>query len=113
MIRGDGSIQEFCVWDRVAIPEDRRRKGAVTCSQECARKRRKHYLQERKERYRRAARLTQKGKRPGGEEKCDCEAGNHVPGVSGSAKLDDRQPAAAGIATAGIATAGIAREDRA
>ena len=93
MIRGDGSIQEFCVWDRVAIPEDRRRKGAVTCSQECARNRRKHYLLERKERYRRAAGLTQKGKRPGGEEKCACEAGNHVPGVSESAKPDDRQSA--------------------
>jgi len=69
MIREDGSIQEFCVWDRVAIPEHRRRKQAVTCSQECARKRRKHYLLERKERYRKAAGLPRKGVRPGGEKK--------------------------------------------
>jgi len=87
MIREDGSIQEFCVWDRVAIPERRRRKGAVTCSQECARDRRKHYLLERKERYRRAAGLPQKGKVPGGQEKCTHEAGNHVPGVQENAAV--------------------------
>jgi hypothetical protein len=81
MIREDGSIQEFCVWDRVAIPEKRRRKGAVTCSRQCARNRRKHYLLERKERYRKAAGVPKKGQKPGGEEKCVYEAGNRVPGV--------------------------------
>jgi hypothetical protein len=91
MIREDGGIQEFCVWDGVAIPENRRRKGAVTCSKECARNRRKHYLLERKERYRRAAGLPQKGQGPGREEKCAHEAGNHVPGVLESGKPQSRQ----------------------
>ena len=82
MIREDGSIQEFCVWDRVAIPEHRRRKQAVTCCRECARARRKHYLLERKERYRRAAGLSNKGQGTVGEEKCIYGERNHVPGVS-------------------------------
>jgi len=103
MIREDGSIQEFCVWDGVAIPEHRRRKQAVTCSQECARKRRKNYLLERKERYRKAAGLPRKGLRPGGGKKCAYEAGNHVPGVQENAEPDNPEPSAAGTATAGTA----------
>ena len=91
MIREDGSIQEFCVWDGVAIPEKRRRKGAVTCSRQCARNRRKHYLLERIERYRRAAGVPRKGPGPSGEEKCTHGESNHVPGALESGKPQSRQ----------------------
>ena len=82
MIRKDGSIQEFCVWDKAAIPEERRRRRAVTCSKACAGNRRKHYLLERKQRYRKAAGLPRKGLGTVGEEKRVYGQRNHVPGAS-------------------------------
>lgn len=82
MIRKDGSIQEFCVWDKAAIPEERRRRRAVTCSKACARSRRKHYLLERKQRYRKAAGLLDKARGTVVEEKRAYGERNHVPGAS-------------------------------
>jgi predicted nucleic acid-binding Zn ribbon protein len=47
----------FCLWCSQPIPEDRRRRGCTTCSRECGKEKRKHYLAERKLRYRKAAGL--------------------------------------------------------
>ena len=86
------------MWDKVAIPEERRRRRAVTCSKGCARIRRKYYLLERKARYRKAAGLSGKGPRTVGEEKRVYGERNHVPGASQGRQPGVCMPPAVGTA---------------